>query len=345
MIKIGFGSDNHSGAHPEILKALVAASSGHQPSYGTDEISNRVKGIFEQHFGSDARSHFVFNGTAANVLALDCVLKPYQAVICAETSHLQNDECGAPERWTGAKLITVPTQNGKITVEDIRERMVRQGDQHYSQAAVVSITQPTELGTLYTVEEIKFISAYVHAQGMLLHMDGARLVNAAAALNVSLKELTRDAGVDILSFGGTKNGLVFGEAIVFFNPKFANDFKYRRKQAMQLPSKTRFIAAQFEAFLGTDLWLQNAKHVNQMAKLLYEGLKQRPYVTLTQECQANAVFVKIPKDWISTLREQYFFYVWNEANFECRLMTTFDTTEDTITGFLNALDELNKRTR
>ncbi len=341
-MRIGFGSDNHSGAHPEILQALMRASEGHQPSYGTDEISERTSAIFEKHFGSGVKAFFVFNGTAANVLSLDALLKPYQAVLCSSMSHLQNDECGAPERWTGAKLIPVSTPNGKLTVDDIKANLIRRGDQHFSQLAVVSLTQPTEVGTIYSVNELKDITSFAHANGLLVHMDGARLVNAAAALGVSLSAITKDAGVDVLSLGGTKNGLVFGEAVLFFDPKFAQDFKYRRKQAMQLPSKTRFIAAQFETFLGTDLWLSNARHANALAKELAEGLKQRPYVTVTQECQANAVFVRIPKEWVSRLRERYFFYVWDEKTFECRLMTTFDTTKETVNGFLKALDELNR---
>jgi threonine aldolase len=341
-MKIGFGSDNHSGAHPEILKAFVGASVGHEPSYGTDEISERTKPIFEKHFGTGTKAFFVFNGTAANVLSLDAILKPYQSVICTSVSHLQNDECGAPERWTGAKLIPVETQDAKLTVEHIKEHLIRRGDQHFSQVAAISITQPTELGTVYSVEEIKALTQFAHAQGLLVHMDGARLVNAAAALNVSLAQLTRDAGVDVLSFGGTKNGLVFGEAVVFFDAKLAEDFKFRRKQAMQLPSKTRFIAAQFEAFLGTDLWLTNARHANSLARELYDGLKQRPYVTLTQNCEANGVFVKIPREWVGRLREKYFFYVWDEKTFECRLMTTFDTTKEAVSGFLKALDELHQ---
>jgi threonine aldolase len=341
-MKIGFGSDNHSGAHPEILQALMRASQGHQPSYGTDEISERTAAIFEKHFGAGVKAFFVFNGTAANVLSLDAILKPYQSVICTAASHLQNDECGAPERWTGAKLVSITSENGKLTVEDVKANLVRRGDQHFSQVAVVSITQPTELGTIYSLSEIKEITSFAHANGLMVHMDGARLVNAAASLGVSLSAMTKDAGIDVLSLGGTKNGLVFGEAVLFFDAKLAQDFKYRRKQAMQLPSKTRFIAAQFEAFLGTELWLTNARHANSLAKELYEGLKQRPYVTLTQECQANAVFVKIPKEWIGRLRERYFFYVWDEKTFECRLMTTFDTTSETVSGFLKALDELDR---
>jgi threonine aldolase len=234
-MKIGFGSDNHSGAHPEILQALMRASQGHQPSYGTDEISERTAAIFEKHFGAGVKAFFVFNGTAANVLSLDAILKPYQSVICTAASHLQNDECGAPERWTGAKLVSITSENGKLTVEDVKANLVRRGDQHFSQVAVVSITQPTELGTIYSLSEIKEITSFAHANGLMVHMDGARLVNAAASLGVSLSAMTKDAGIDVLSLGGTKNGLVFGEAVLFFDAKLAQDFKYRRKQAMQQP--------------------------------------------------------------------------------------------------------------
>ncbi len=340
--RIGFGSDNHSGVHPDILAALSSASSGHAPSYGTDEVSARAAQTFEREFGPGTEAHFVFNGTAANVLALESCLKPFQSVFCSEHSHIHVDECGAPERFTGAKLVPLPSRDGKIRVEDARARLVRRGDQHHSQPGAISITQPTELGTVYGLDEIRDIAAFAKTNGLRLHMDGARLVNAAASLGVSLRELTRDTGVDVLSLGGTKNGLMFGEAVVFFRPELARDFKFRRKQAMQLPSKTRFIAAQFEAWLGTGLWKRTAERSNRMAERLAAGLAARDFVRLTQTRQANAVFVRIPKAWVARLREAYFFYVWNERTFECRLMTTFDTNEEAVDGFLRALDELHR---
>lgn len=340
--RIGFGSDNHSGVHPEILAALSAASVGHAPSYGTDEISARVHEIFAREFGAGTEAFFVFNGTAANVLALESCARPYHSVFCSEHSHVHVDECGAPERYSGAKLIPLPSADGKIRVEDIRARLIRRGDQHHSQPAVVSITQPTEFGAVYSIDEVKELSAFAKTNGMYLHMDGARLVNAAVALGAGLRQITGDAGVDVLSFGGTKNGLMFGEAVVFFRPELARDFKFRRKQAMQLPSKTRFIAAQFEAWLGTDLWRRTAEHANRMAARLADGLAVRDFVRVTQARQANAVFARIPKSWVARLKEKYFFYVWNERSFECRLMTTFDTTADAVDDFLRALDELHE---
>ncbi|MCM2282259.1 MAG: low specificity L-threonine aldolase [Bdellovibrionaceae bacterium] len=347
--KIGFGSDNHSGVHPEIMTAIAAASRGHAPSYGTDEISARVAKLFEREFGPGTQAFFVFNGTAANVLALDACVKPFQAVLCSEHSHIHVDECGAPERWIGAKLLPVPAPDGKVRVSDLRTRLIRRGDQHYSQAAVVSIAQPTELGTVYSLDELRAIAAFTKEQRLLFHIDGARLVNAAEYLGCSLRELTRDVGVDVLSFGGTKNGLLFGEAVVFFREDLAQDFKYRRKQAMQLPSKTRFVAAQFEAWLGTDLWLRTARHANSMARRLAAGLQSRSSIQLTQLTQANGVFVRLPKSWIAKLRARAFFYVWNELDshstdgrLECRLMTTFDTTPAAIDDFLATIDELSQ---
>lgn len=338
--RIGFGSDNHSGVHPEIFAALQAASIGHAPSYGTDEISERVEKLFANEFGAGTKTFFVFNGTAANVLALESCLQPFQSVLCSEHSHIFVDECGAPERYTGAKLISIPSADAKLTLSAMQAKLIRRGDQHHSQAAVISLTQPTELGTVYTVEEIKEISSFAKKHGLYLHIDGARLVNAASRLGVSLQALTRDCGVDVLSLGGTKNGLMFGEAVVFFRDELAKNFKYRRKQAMQLPSKTRFVAAQFEAWLGTDLWKRTADHANRMAQLLARELAARPFVRLTQKVEANAVFVQLPKPWVARLRESYFFYVWNEHTFECRLMTTFDTTEESVFGFVAAIDEL-----
>ncbi len=340
---IGFGSDNHSGVHPEVMGALTACNLGHQPSYGTDVVTQKTKQTLRSHFGSQSEIFFVFNGTAANTLSIAGTLKPFQSVICSSHSHLQNDECGAPERVAGIKLVPLFSADAKLRPEQIESAVVRRGDQHYSQAAMVSVTQPTELGTVYTVDELRKLGEMAHKHGLLFHMDGARLVNAAAHLGVTLSALTHEIGVDILSLGGTKNGLMFGEAVVFMNAALAkqykNEFKYVRKQLMQLPSKTRFIAAQFEAFLGTDLWKRSALHANKMARLLAHGLAERPFVEITQRTEANAVFVKIPKQLVGPLRESYFFYVWDESTFECRLMTTWDTTPEAIEDFLTCLDK------
>ncbi len=341
---IGFGSDNHSGVHPEVMIALAQTNVGHQPSYGTDDVTIRAQKILRSHFGEQSEIFFVFNGTAANTLCLAGTLKPYQSVICSSHSHLHNDECGAPERVAGVKLIPVPSANAKLRPEQIEAAIIRRGDQHFSQIAMISVTQPTELGTVYSIEELLQLRQVANHHGLLFHMDGARLVNAAASLGVSLKALTQTVGVDILSLGGTKNALMFGEAVVFLNPLLAkqlkDEFKYVRKQLMQLPSKTRFVAAQFEALLGGDLWLRNSRHANQMAQLLVQGLTKRSFVEVTQIVQANAVFVKIPKHLIGPLRDEYFFYVWDQTTFECRLMTTWDTTPEAVEGFLQHLDRI-----
>ena len=340
---IGFGSDNHSGAHPRILAAIARANEGHMPSYGTDPVSERAEKVLAAHFGPGTRAYFVFNGTAANVLALASSLRPYQAVICSANAHINRDECAAPERMAGVKLLPVSSKDGKLRPDDVRRQLVRGGDQHYAQPAMVSITQPLESGAVYALSEISALAEVCREAGLLLHMDGARLVNAAASLGVSLRALTRDCGVDVLSLGGTKNGLLFGEAVLFFHPELGRDFKYIRKQLGQLPSKTRFIGAQFEEFLGTDLWLQNARHANSMARRLADGLKQRSFVRITHAVETNAVFARIPRPLVAPLRKRFFFYVWDELTFECRLMCTWDTKAEDVDGFLAALDELAKK--
>ena len=333
-MKRGFGSDNHSGAHPRILNAIVRANEGHEPSYGTDDLTREASEMMKKHFGPDAETHFVFNGTAANVLALATLVQSHHTIIAAQQAHVINDECGAPEKIIGCKIVSVPSPDAKLNPAMIKPYLIRRGDQHYSQIKAITITQPTELSTVYSVEEIRELAEFARANGLKMHVDGARLVNAAEALGVGFKEMLTDTGVDVVSVGGTKNGLIFGEAVVFLKPKFAPDFKFVRKQAMQLPSKTRFIAAQFLEFLGTDLWRENAHHANQMAMRLYQGLKDSPFVKVTQVPQANAVFVIIPKPLISPLRELAFFYVWDEASFECRLMTTWDTSPNDIDEFV-----------
>lgn len=339
MVK-GFGSDNHSGVHPNILQAVVDANPGHAPAYGTDHFTKAANEVIQSHFGKNAESHFVFNGTAANVLAIGSLVRPYHAVIASEQAHVINDECGAPERIIGCKMISIPTPDGKLTPELIRPVLRRRGDQHASQAHLITITQPTEIGTVYTIEEIKRITAFAKAEGLKVHVDGARLVNAAASLGCTLSAMTTDCGVDAVSLGGTKNALLFGEAVVFLKPGLAVDFKYLRKQQMQLPSKTRFIAAQFSAWLGTDLWLTNAQTANRMAKRLSDGLSQSKHIQLTQKTQANGVFARIPKWMVPRLRESYFFYVWDEATFECRLMTSWDTTEAEIDAFIRLVEKI-----
>lgn len=336
-MKRGFGSDNHSGISPEILKAIADANVEHALAYGDDEYCKRTEVLFKQTFGSQARVYFVFNGTGANVLCIDAMCRSHHAVVCSDTAHIHVDECGAPQRIVGCKLLTVPTPDGKLTPELVRTQLHGFGFEHHSQPKAISIAQSTELGTLYTLDEIKALADLAHSYDMYLHMDGARLANAAVALGCSFKEMTTDCGVDCLSFGGTKNGLLMGESCVILNPALDVDMKYRRKQMSQLCSKMRFVAAQFEAYLTTDLWRRNAMHSNQMAHLLYESLKDVPQVKVMYPVQVNSVFVQLPREIWTGLLNDYFFYDWDEAANVVRWMCSFDTTEDDIKNFVAAL--------
>lgn len=328
-----FASDNTSRVHPRVLAAMKAANRGHAPAYGDDPYTEKAVALFREFFGEDIEVFFVFGGTGANVLGLASLLQPFQAVICAETAHINVDECAAPERFSGCKLLDVPTSDGKLTAEVIRPLLARRGDPHHPQPKVISISQPTELGTLYTAEEIRALAEFAHAEGLFLHVDGARICNAAAALELPFLEFTQNAGVDVLSFGGAKNGMMYGEAVIFFNSAPAQEFPFIRKQGMQLASKMRYIAAQFLALLSNDLWLENARHANQMAGLLARAVSQIPQVKLTRTVQANAVFAILPKEIIPRLQKRYFFYVWNEQIGEVRWMTSFDTTEEEVREF------------
>ncbi len=340
----GFGSDNHSGVHPELLKALTAANVDHAPSYGTDEHSEKAIAQFRKMFGAQSEVFFVFNGTACNVLALQFLMKRHESVLCSDSSHLHQDECGAPEFFAG-KLRLIPTIQGKMNLTDLKESLIRKGDQHYSQVKVLSLTQPTELGTCYSLTEIKELVDWAHGENLYVHVDGARLTNALIQLNCTFKQMTTDLGVDVVSFGGTKNGFMMGEAIVVINPELAsrakNEMKYIRKQAAQLPSKTRFIAAQFDRYFTDQLYLEIASQSVRMAERLFLGLSKIKNMQTTCERQSNAVFVKIPKPWIKKLREHSFFYVWNEHTFECRLMTSFDTTEAEVEHFIVVVENLS----
>ncbi len=271
-----FASDNFASVHPKIMEALEKANAGHAMAYGADPITEEAEKRIKDLFGGEPEVFFVYNGTGANVVALRCLLHPFEAVVCAKTAHINVDECGAPEWMTGSKLITLPTEDGKLTPEQVQTALHGFGDQHHVQPKVISITQSTEYGTLYAREEMKALADLAHAHNMYLHVDGARIANAAAALGCTLKELVTDTGVDALSFGGTKNGLMFGEAIVFFKKELGQHAKFYRKQSAQLCSKNRYIAAQFNALLTDDLWLQNAKHANAMAqRLLTEVQKNK----------------------------------------------------------------------
>ena len=332
--KRSFASDNNAGVHPKILEAIAAANDGHVIAYGDDAFTARATARFQEIFGKDTDVYFVFGGTGANVLGLKAVTETYHAIICADTAHINVDECGAPEKFTGCKLLSVATENGKLTTNDIEHFLHGVGFEHHVQPRVISVAQSTEMGTVYTPDELKTLSRFAHKNNMLLHMDGARIANAAASLKRELKEITIAAGVDILSFGGAKNGMMYGEAVVFFDRALSREFKYIRKQGMHLPSKMRFISAQFIALFTDDLWRRNAEHANRMAQILAGELEKVPQVKITQKVEANGVFAIIPPKHVSTLQKKYFFYVWNEETSEVRLMTSFDTTEEDIREFI-----------
>jgi len=338
-MKRGFGSDNHSGVSPEVLEALARANEAHALAYGDDEYTQRLEALFRDTFGQQAKVYLVFNGTGANVLSIDAMCRSHEAVVCAETAHINVDECGAPQRVVGCRLLTVDTPDGKLTPDLVRTRLHGFGFEHHSQPKAISISQPTELGTLYTREEIKALADMAHSYQMYLHVDGARLANAAVALGCSFKELTTDLGVDALSFGGTKNGLLMGESCVLLNPALDMDMKYRRKQMTQLASKMRFMAAQFECYLTTGLWRRNAEHSNRMAQLLRREVEKVVGVKIMYPVQVNSVFAQLPGEVWHALQQRYFFYDWDEDNDVVRWMCSFDTTEEDIYAFIDALRE------
>jgi threonine aldolase len=334
MSKRSFASDNNAGVHPEIIEALKAANDGHVVAYGDDPFTERATKVFQKHFGKDIAVYFVFGGTGANVLGLKAITNSYEAVVCAETAHINVDECGAPEKFTGCKLLSLSTPDGKLRVDQIKPLLHGVGFEHHVQPRVISVSQATEMGTVYTKNELKTLARFAHDHNMLLHVDGARIANAAVSLNASLKEITGEVGVDVLSFGGAKNGMMYGEAVVFFDKKRATDFKYIRKQGMHLPSKMRFISAQFETLLSGDLWRRSAAHANRMARVLANELEKIPQIKITQPVEANGVFAEIPVKYVTALQKKYFFYVWNEETSECRFMASFDTTEDDVRDFV-----------
>lgn len=340
--KRGFASDNNSGVHPDILEAMNKVNIGHTIGYGDDIYTNSAIARMKDVFGEDSDIYFVFTGTAANVLGLDAITHSYNSIICAETSHIHEDECGAPEKFTGCKLLALHTEDGKLTPEIVSKELYGFDFEHHSQPKVISITQSTEMGTVYTPEEIRSLSGVAHKYGMLLHMDGARIANAAAYLGLSFEKFSRDVGVDVLSFGGTKNGMIYGEALVFFDKKYSENFKYIRKQGMQLASKMRFISAQFEEYLNNELWLRNALHSNKMAQLLASKLKDVPEIQITQKVESNGVFARIPKEIIPILQEAYFFYVWDEKTSEVRWMCSFDTSEKDVIKFTDIIKKVLK---
>jgi threonine aldolase len=328
-----FASDNNAGVHPEVFHALAQANSGHVVGYGDDLYTRALELAFRKEFGDGAATFPVFNGTGANVLSLKALAKSHQAVICAEGAHIDVDECGAPESWTGSKLIPVPTPNGKLTPKLVESVCHGVGDQHHVQPRVISISQSTERGTVYTAREVEALARFAHSHGMVLHMDGARISNAAASLGLTLRQATRDLGVDVLSFGGTKNGLMGADAVVLFDATLAAEFPFLRKQGTQLASKMRYLSAQLNAVLADGLWRRNAEHANRMAKLLETLLRLNPDLKVIYRVEANAVFVCIPRRAITKLRKRYFFYTWDEAASVVRWMCSWDTTEADVREF------------
>ena len=337
-----FASDNNAGVHPKVMDAIAAANDGHVIAYGDDPYTARAVKLFREHLGKDVEVFFVFGGTGANVLGLKAGTQSHHAIICAQTAHINVDECGAPEKFTGCKLLPIITADGKVKAEQIKPLLHEVGFEHHVQPRVISVAQATEMGTVYTPRELQALAKFGHEHNMLLHVDGARIANAAAGLGVKLKAITRDAGVDILSFGGAKNGMMYGEAVVFFDKNLARDFKYTRKQGTHLPSKMRFISAQFEALLSNDLWRQNAQHANQMAQRLAAELGKISQITITQKVESNGVFAIVPKKYVPLLQQRYFFYVWNEEISEVRFMTSFDTTEADIADFVGLVKKIVK---
>ncbi len=335
----GFGSDNHAGIHLKILKSITDNNVGHAPAYGTDLLTQATRDLFTKTFGK-CETFFVFNGTAANVLSLRAYLKSHEAVLTTESSHLAVDECGAPEFHGGHKVITVASPDGKLRPSDIERHLIRRGDQHAVQVRMVSITQPTEVGTVYSLHELKELREYTREHNLLLHIDGARLANAVVQLGTTFKAMTSDIGIDALSFGGTKNGLMGGEAVLFFNTAELEEFRYIQKQEMQLPSKTRFIAAQFYAYLQNDVWREIAAHSLNLAQQLAATLSDVPEIEITQAVQSNAVFARLPKAWIKRLKETCFFYVWDEREWIVRLMLSYDNSSEDIQRFRATIGEL-----
>jgi threonine aldolase len=334
-----FASDNNAGIHPKILEAIGAVNHGHVVGYGDDQYTEAAVAKFKQHFGPDIEVFVAFNGTAANCLGLKALTESYQAVICSEAAHIYTDECGAPEKFLGCKLIPLFAPDGKITPDSVSHAYHGIGDQHHVQPRVISITQATEMGTVYKPKEIRDLARFAHERSMFVHMDGARIANAAVSLGLTLREATRDLGVDVLSFGGTKNGAMGAEAVIFFDKKFSRDFLYIRKQGMQLASKMRFISAQFQALFTDDLWRKNAEHANRMAALLEKEIRKIAGVKVVYPVEANGVFAQIPRHAIAKLQKRYFFYVWNEEQSVVRWMCSFDTTEDDIKQFAEFVSE------
>jgi threonine aldolase len=333
-----FASDNYAGAHPEVLAAIAEANADHAVSYGNDPWTARATELLRAQFGDRADPWLVFNGTAANVLSLGALTRTWECVVTPDTSHLHVDEAAAPERMAGVKLLTLPTAQGKLGPEQIEPLLARQGDEHSPQVRVVSIANTTELGTVYSVEETRALADVAHANGLMLHVDGSRLANAAASLGASLADVSAAAGADVVSFGLTKNGALGVEAVVFLREPSPSGFAWLRKQHAQLSSKMRFMAAQVVALLEDDLWLRSATHANAMAALLAQRVSAIPGVRVSRPVQANAVFAILPGALADAVRARYPFYTWDEGTGEVRWMCSWDTTEQDVAGFVAALE-------
>ena len=334
-----FASDNNSGVHPLVMEAVVNANCDHAVGYGDDKWTEEAVAAIKRVFGKSAEPFFVFNGTGANSVALQAVTRPFNSILCAQTAHINVDECGAPARMTGCSVVTIPTPDGKLTPELLKPHLHNFGVCHHSQPKAVYISQVSELGTVYTVEEVRAIADLLHGYGMYLHMDGARLANACVALGCTMKDVTVDAGVDILSFGGTKNGMMMGEAVISFRPEITENLQYFRKQSAQLASKMRYLSAQFVPYLEKGLWYDNAKHANACAGRLASHLAKYPQIKFTQKVESNQIFFTAPADVLAKVRERYFFYMWDETAGEARLVTSWDTTDEDIDELIRTFDE------
>ena len=333
-----FASDNNSGVHPQIIQAIIDANHDHAVGYGDDEWTAKADAIFRKIFGEDVQPYYVFNGTGSNVTALQALTHSYGSILCAATAHIYTDECGAPAKATGAILKPISTPDGKLTPDLIAKELHGLGVQHHSQPQVVHISQSTEMGTVYTADEVKAICDFAHSHHLFVHIDGSRLANACAHLGVGMRELTRDCGVDILSLGGTKNGMMMGEAVVSFRPEWNQQLLFHRKQSAQLYSKMRYLSAQYLAYFQNGLWLQNAKHSNEMAARLANQIRNLPAgLRFTQKVEANSLFLILPQETIQKLLEKYFFYMWNEDANEIRLVCSWDTTQSDVDAFVECL--------
>ena len=339
-----FASDNNSGVHPRIMEAVWAANTGHVVAYGDDEWTYAAEHVLRKVFGEDTEPLFVFNGTGANAIALQALTRPFHSIICSSTAHILVDECGAPTKMTSCQLREVHTPDGKLRPELIEPLLHGFGDQHHSQPKVIYISQVTELGTIYTPDELRNLCELAHKYGMYVHLDGSRLANACAALNLGMRELSRDCGVDILSLGGTKNGMLIGEAVIAFRPELQENLRFYRKQTGQLYSKMRYLSNQFIAYFENDLWLENARHANAMAEYLSRKIQFLPYLNLTQKVESNALFLTMPESYIKKLQKDYFFYVWNMERNEVRWVTSWDTTPEDIEDFVKKIVSLQPQT-